>query len=405
MPTSLLTNEQSIFVFLLALVGAAFAMGRVKRFERFFHFFPPLIFCYFLPMIATTAGITPAESPLYGWFSSFFLPPILFLLLISADPRSIARLGPVAVGVMLAGTTGIVLGAVSGYALFSGALPEGAWKGIGALAGSWSGGSANMVAVKQSFEIPDDQFALLLIVDSVMVYSWMGVVIALAAYQQAWKQRFGVNEALTKRLEAAVEHFEQQKREPATTDGVLISLALAIGLGYLTIVAGREVHHQLGRAGLFDAYPTLKSLSAGTITVMLITVVGVVCSFLPAVRRLEDQGASRLGYALLFLLLPMYGAQANLAQIGKTPYFAAVGACMIAGHVAMLLVAMRLWRTPLFFGAVGSQANMGGPASASVVAATYQPALAPVGVLLGVLGGIMGTYVGLLTGYLCSLVG
>jgi uncharacterized membrane protein len=400
--TPMLTDPVAIFMFLLALVGLVFFISELRPLRGFFHYFPPLIFCYFLPMIATTAGITPEASPLYDWVNKHFLPPVLLLLLLSSDMKAIARLGPRAVGIMLTATAGIIAGAVAGFALFGSRLDADGWKNIGALAASWTGGSANMFAVKAALEIPDRAFSPMIIVDSVFVYSWMGIVIALAGCQEGFARMFRVDMRALDDVNRRIAAYASAKARPITTRDVLVIAAVGFVGGYLCLKAGSLAYNQFVEP-LVKTWPEAKTFSAFTLTVVLVTALGIALSFTP-LRRLEQAGASKVGYALLFMLLPMFGAQANLAEVVRLPWYGAIAAIMMVTHAVFLFVVLVWLRAPLFFGAVGSQSNVGGPASASVVAATYQPSLAPVGVLLGVLGGIIGTYVGLLVAQVCRLL-
>ncbi|MCX7717222.1 MAG: DUF819 family protein [Candidatus Sumerlaeaceae bacterium] len=400
--TPMLTDPVAIFMFLLALVGAVFFISEWRPLRGFFHYFPPLIFCYFLPMISTTAGITPETSPLYDWVNKHFLPPVLLLLLLSADMGAIFRLGPRAVGIMLTATSGIIAGAVLGFALFGGRLDAEGWKNIGALAASWTGGSANMFAVKAALEIPDKAFSPMIIVDSVFAYSWMGILIALAGWQEGFARLFRADVRALEDVNRRVAAYAAAQTRPITTRDVLVISAIGFVGGYLCLKAGSIAYSRLVEP-MVKTWPEAKTFSAFTLAVILVTALGIALSFTP-LRRLEAAGASKIGYALLFMLLPTFGAQANLAEAVRLPWYGAIAAMMIVTHAIFLFVALVLWRAPLFFGAVGSQSNVGGPASASVVAATYQPALAPVGVLLGVLGGVIGTYVGLLVAQLCRLM-
>jgi uncharacterized membrane protein len=299
---------------------------------------------------------------------------------------------------MFAGTLGVMIGAVLGYALFSGQLDPEGWKNVGSLAASWTGGSANMFAVKAAYEIPDPVFSPMIVVDSVMVYSWLGILIAFAGAQEAYARRFGVNERITADMGARVREFAAQENHAATTRDILVILAIGLVGGHLCNLAGAWLNGMI--KPFAKTSPALSTFSPMTIAIIFVTALGILLSFSP-VRRFERVGASRVGYAMLFLLLPTFGAQANLREFGMIPWYAAVGAVMLAFHAIFIFAAMRLLRAPLFFGAVGSQANVGGPASASIVASTYQQALAPVGILLGILGGITGTYVGLVTAQLC----
>jgi len=399
---ALITDPLSLFIFMLGLVGALFFVSELPGFRRLFYYIPALAFCYFLPMLCTTFGITPATSPLYDALGKYLLPPLLILLLLPADLKGIVRLGPRAVTIMLAGSFGIAAGAVIGYALFSSKLPEQGWMNLGALAASWTGGSANMFAVKGALNIPNDVFSPIIIVDPVLAYSWMGVVIFLAAYQDKYARRFQVNNAIMEELIERVRCYSDGEARAISTRELLMLLAVSGVGGYLCILAGSALSEKVIKPWSAQA-PMLKILSAGTITIILASIAGLALST-TKLRQLDCVGASNIGYAALFLLLPTFGAQANLSQINEVPWYAAIAAIMLLCMGLMLFLAMRLWRAPLFLAAVASQANVGGPASSAVVASAYQSSLVPVGVLLGVLGGVLGTFIGLATAHICNMI-
>jgi uncharacterized membrane protein len=165
---AILTDPTALFSFLAATLGGIFWLSRQPPLKRFFELMPPVIWAYFLPMIATTVGLTPAESPVYSWMSRHLLPFSLFLLMMTIDLPAILKLGRIALIMMLAGTLGIVLGGPIAYTLFSGALPEDAWMGLAALSGSWIGGTANMVAIQQSVGAPDSALGPIIVVDTVV---------------------------------------------------------------------------------------------------------------------------------------------------------------------------------------------------------------------------------------------
>jgi len=272
------------------------------------------------------------------------------------------------------------------------------WKNIGALAASWTGGSANMVAVKAALEIPDPVFAPMFAVDAVMAYTWLGFLILLSGFQAAYARRVGVNARLQREIEDRVNEWAQSPQRAASTRDLLMIIGLSLVLGYLCSLGGRGLHGWLKQS--YPTLPGLGSISASTVGVVLASTVGIILSFTPT-RRLDEVGASRVGYAMLYLLLPSFGAQANLRELAQLPWYMGVGAVMLLVHGVFMALFTYWLRAPLVFGAVASQANVGGPASASVVASTYQRELAPMGVLLGIVGGVVGTYAGLLTAALC----
>lgn len=387
-----------IFIFLLGMVGVIFALSELSLLRRLFHVLPPVVFCYFVPMFATTGGLIPAKSSLYPLMNSLLLYPVLILLLLSADFRAMVRLGPVALGLMFVGSLGVVMGAMLGYAMFAPRLDPEGWKNVGALAASWTGGSANMLAVKGALEIPDRVFSPMIAVDAVMAYTWLGGLLLLSGWQAGYARRVGVNARLQREIENRLSEWAQVPMRPATTRDLLVLLAVGVVGGYVCQWSGRLLYGWLKQS--YAAAPWFSALSETTLGVVLASTMGIVASFTP-LRRLDEVGASRLGYAFLYILLPSYGAQADLREFAMLPWYMAVGGVMLLVHGVLVFGTMRWLRAPLVFGAVASQANIGGPASASAVATTYQRELAPLGVMLGILGGVIGTYVGLVTAHLC----
>ena len=184
MDTALITEPTTLFAFLAAILGGVFWLSTLERFQRFFELLPPVIWAYFLPMFMTTFGVTPDSSVVYDWMSRYLLPFSLFLLMITVDLPAILKLGPIALIMMVTGTVGIVVGGPIALMVFGGMLPEDAWKGFAALSGSWIGGTANMVALKESVGTPDAMLGPIIVVDTVVGYGWMGILIFLSAVQK-----------------------------------------------------------------------------------------------------------------------------------------------------------------------------------------------------------------------------
>jgi uncharacterized membrane protein len=374
---ALITAPVGVVAVLLAIEAAVLRLAEGSALRRLFAVTPPLFWIYFLPTVASGTGLIPRESPVYGAITSACLPACLVLLFLAVDLRAVARVGGKALAMMGISSASIVLGGPLVLLLLGRWLPEGAWSGLGALSASWLGGSANMVAVKASIDTPEPIFALVVIVDVVVAYTWMGLVLALAGQQRRldrWlRADTSVVEALSARLSAA--------------SGEQRALAAAPLAGMLALAA-------VGAAAAMAAAALLPEVPG------LVTRYTWALSFTPA-RRLEAHGTSRLGYALLYLVLTSIGARADLSAIGGAPWFVLAGAIWIAFHGLCLLGAARLLRAPVFLAATASQANVGGPVSAPIVAAAYQPGLAQVGLLLAVLGNVAGTYLGLVCAALC----
>ena len=179
----LITDPTSIFAALAGMLAAVFWLSQRPALGKLFEILPPVIWAYFVPMIATTVGITPAMSPTYSWISRYLLPLSLFLLMVTIDLPAVLRLGRLAIIMMLAGTIGIVLGGPIAFLVFGSFLPDEAWQGLAALSGSWIGGTANMVAIQKSVGAPDAALGPIIVVDTVVGYGWMGVLLFLSAFQ------------------------------------------------------------------------------------------------------------------------------------------------------------------------------------------------------------------------------
>jgi uncharacterized membrane protein len=380
---ALFNDPMHVFAYLIGVLGVVFWLSGIERFKRFFELMPPVIWAYFVPTLSTTFGIIPSSAGVYDWIQVYLLPMSLFLLMISVDLPAIARLGKVAIVMLLAGTLGIVVGAPIAYLMFGSALPPDAWKGLAALSGSWIGGTANMVAIKESVGTPDSLMGPIIVVDTVVGYGWMGILLFLSARQASFDRRIGARTEMLEETNRRLQELDE-RRVPLT-----LRLSLMItGLGFVAAVAGVAVGRGLPAIG----DPTI--ISTTTWTVLIVVTLGLLLSFTP-VSALEQAGASRIGYAALYLLLAAIGAQADLKAVLDAPMFLATGMVWIAIHAAILLAVARLMRAPLFFFATGSMANVGGAASAPVVAGVYHPALAPVGLLMAVGGYILGIYAAL----------
>lgn len=365
-------------------------------------------------MLAGTLGLIPRSHPLYTFLSQQLLPVCLVLLLIGTDLRALGQMGAPALAMMLSGAAGTVLGGLVSYHLYRPWLPAEAWGGIGALTASWTGGSANMIAVKEALNLPDGIIGPLIIVDAAVAYSWMALLVWSSSQQARWDnwvagppsrrvarlrtardapawRRFARRSTIAPPLsetkpqkEAGSVPVPVSRRAPPGIPGAGLgsAVALAIVLSLLAQWAARRM-------------PMMGStFSASTWTVLLVTTAALLMSLTP-LRELEQAGASRLGTLLLYGLLASIGAQADLRSILHTPVFLAMGATWILLHGLCLLAVGRLARAPLGLIATASQANIGGTVSAPIVGATFSPRLASLGLLMAIFGNLIGTYIGL----------
>ncbi|GAB4233422.1 MAG: DUF819 family protein [Acidobacteriota bacterium] len=363
--------------------------------QRFFRIVPAVLLVYYVPAVLAAVGLLPRESAGHEFMREIVLPFSLFLLLATADPNSILRLGPRALGVMLFGTLGVVLGGPAAYWITRPWLPEEAWRGLAAIAGSWIGGSGNFAAIKEAVATPDDLVGPLIIVDTAVAYTWTGILLFLAPHQALLDRWTRADRRLldevTRRLEAA----EPARPASVSTPGILGILACGLAgtwisrqLGWV-LEAGAEPllqEHVPALAGVFSSY---------TWMVLVLTTLGIALS-LTRFRRLESYGASQFAYSALYLFLASLGTKADAAGLAAAPGLLAAGVVWMLVHIAVLALGARLLRAPAVLAAVGSQANIGGVATAPIVAAAYCPPLAPLGLLLGIFGYLVGNYGGLL---------
>jgi uncharacterized membrane protein len=334
-------------------------------------------------MAASTAGLLPTESSLYGFLSRFWLPFCLALLLMPVNLRSLAGLGVPALKIMGAAAAGILGGALAAYGLFHRLLPADSWKAIGALSGSWTGGSANMLALKEALSVPDALMAPIIVMDALFAYSWMALLVLLSSAQDRFDRWNGASLPPIADADAG--------RTTGPSLPFPAALASAAALALVCVGAG-------------DLLPVLGSVvSHATWAIFLVTTGGLALS---ATGRFSG-GSEKLekwGTVFLYILLASLGARARLTALRDAPAFLAVGAVWILFHGVVLFAAGKWFKAPLALMATASQACVGGVVSTPLVAAVYRPALAPLGLLLAVLGNALGTYLGFAAAHACRLL-
>ena len=387
----MITHPLLIVLILAAIEALVLWLSRHERTRRCFDLLPAVFWIYFLPMLAATCGLITAKSPVYGLITTWLLTASLVLLLLPVDIRAILRLGPAALAMFFIGAAGMMAGAVLSFALFKPLVGPEFWSGFGALSASWTGGSANMIAVKEALAVPDAVFAPMVIVDTVVPYLWMGILIAMVGVQGAFDRWNRADRTV-------LDHLGEQAAAHVASCGGKRTVA-GIGLALAVAAVGSGAAHLIARE-----LPQIKDVvSSYTWTILLVSLLGIGLSLSPA-RNLERSGATRTGYDLLYFVLTAIGAKASVASIGSALVLIAAGLLIVAVHADFLLIGARLLRAPMFLLAASSQACIGGVASAPVVAEVYHPGLASVGLLLAILGNIVGTWLGLVCAQLCRML-
>ncbi len=395
---ALITNDVVVFGLIAATLGLIFwlASGPTAFWRKFFAWVPALLLCYFIPALYNTVGLIDGEnSSIYNPIASrILLPAALVLLTLSIDLKGILKLGPKLLFVFCMGTLGIVLGAIVSFQLMEWFWPSAVagdtWKGMAALSGSWIGGGANMVAIREVYEVDATLFGQFAVVDVALASLWMATLLFLANRAAQIDARSGADTSAIDEMKARVAAYEAANARIPTLSDLMVIIAVAFGIVGLAHAISNPLSAWF--AANFEWASRFSLDSAFVWIVVLSTLGGLGLSFTP-VRRLENAGASRLGTVFLYFLIASIGMQMDFLKLANRPELILIGVIWMTTHILVLWGAAKLVRAPLFYFAVGSQGNIGAAASAPVVAAAFHPTLAPVGVLLGTVGYATGTVI------------
>ncbi len=440
----LFPNDTIIFGILAMTLAAIFYSSKLPSFKKFYKIVPTLLLCYFLPSVLTSLGIIAdkwidvsatiahlqglygnltgvetlqqlkdyiiannipdadykqfiGSSNLYYVSSRFLLPASLIFLTLSIDLKGVMKLGSKALIMFLTATIGVLIGGPLAILFFKYFAPdiltavEGTelWKGLSTVAGSWIGGGANQLAMKEQWEVGDSLFSIMVVVDVLVAEVWMAFLLLGVAKSDAIDRWFKADNSSIKTLQNKMEKFTlETARIPSFNDMIIL---LGIGFGFTSI------SHFFGdtlSAWVKKSAPYLVDFGLGSAffwLIILATTIGIILSF-TKVRNYEGAGASKIGTVFIYILVASIGMKMNLNAIVENIGLFAIGLVWMIIHVGLLFLVAKIIKAPYFFLAVGSKANIGGAASAPVVAGAFHPSLAPVGVLLAVLGYALGTY-------------
>ena len=408
---ALITNDAIVMGLLMVILAIIFktAHSKSRFWKRFYTFLPMVLMCYFVPSIFNSLNIISGDdSNLYFMASRYLLPASLILLTLSTDLKGIINLGPKAVIMFLTGTVGIIIGGPLAILIVSwfdpgivgGAGPDAVWRGLTTVAGSWIGGGANQAAMKEIFEASDKIFSSMITVDVIVANLWMAFLLYGADRSKKLDKIFKADSSAIIQLQEKITQYRASiNKLPNLTDTMLIMGIGFGGTGLAHLLADSITPWFAERQEMLDRF-NLQSLSSTFFWMVVVaTTIGVMLSF-TKVKKLEGVGASRIGSLFIFVLVATIGMKMDVTEIRNSPGLFVVGIVWMLVHVTLLLSVGKLIKAPFFFTAIGSQANVGGAASAPVVATAFNPALAPVGVLLAVLGYALGTYGAILCGIL-----
>ena len=406
--TALITNDAVVLGILMGILGLVFwtSESNIVFFKKLYTFIPPILLCYFLPGLLNSMGIiSGTTSGLYTMASRYLLPASLVLFTLSLDLREIWKLRKKAglmfitasISIMLGGPAAVFLVSLFAPEIVGGEGAEEVWRGLSTVAGTWIGGGANQAAMYEIFKPSPDLFSAMVALDVFISYLWMALLLFGAGKNILINRFLKADDQSVTEIKDKIEAYQQSiMRIPKMEDIILI---LGIGFG-ITGIAHFGADYIAPWITINAPYLSAFSLTSGFFWLVIIaTTLGMILSF-TRLRNLEGAGASRIGSVLLYVLIATIGMQMNIMAIFNKPGILIVGLVWILIHIIVIFIVAKLTKTPFFFLAVGSMANIGGPASAPVIASAFHPSLAPIGVLLAVFGYVIGTY----GAYVCGLM-
>lgn len=398
---------------LFLVLGFVFFTSSSKStfWTKFYKIFPALLMCYLIPALLRTFGvITTAEvadevgkiiydgSNLWGIAKNYFLPASLILMILSIDLKGIANLGSKALIMFFAGTVGVVLGGVFAVSVAGLFMPEvvadtgdytAPWRGLATVAGSWIGGGANQVAMLEEYKLVDSVYPIYVVIDIVVANIWMAFLLVGIGKKNKIDKWLKADDSAIEELKEKMNQYSLENEKVATsTDLMKIFVIGMVGVGLAHFGAG-PIAQFFG--SLIDNPKEFFLASKFLWLILISSGFGLALSF-TKLRKLEGVGASKIASVFIYFLVAVIGMKMDLTSIAENWQMIIVGLLWMAFHVGFMFLIAKIIRAPYFFLAVGSKANIGGAASAPVVASAFHPSLAPVGVLLAVMGYIVGTF-------------
>jgi uncharacterized membrane protein len=406
------TNDAVVLGILMLVLAGIFHTSSSKRpfWQKFYKFVPALLLCYFIPSILNSVNLVSGdESNLYYVASRYLLPASLVLLTLSIDLKGIVRMGPKAMIMTITATVGIVIGGpiaiivVSQFApdILASSGTDEVWRGLSTVAGSWIGGGANQTAMKEVFEVGDDLFAAMITVDVIVANIWMAVLLYGAGNSNKVDNWLKSDTSAIESVKKRIENYHLSIARIASLPDFMKIMAVGFG-----VTAFAHFGADIIAPFMEKNYPMLSKFSLTSEffwIVVIATTSGLILSF-TRVRNLEGAGSSKMGSLFLYVLVATIGMKMNIVAILDSPGYFLIGIIWMLIHITILITVGKMIKAPFFFIAVGSQSNIGGAASAPIVASAFHPSLATVGVLLAVIGYAIGTYGAWFTGILMSVV-
>lgn len=391
-------SDTIVFGILAIVLALIFYTSSLKsaRWKRFYIFVPALLLCYLIPAILDSLGLISKEySSLYTMAKNYLLPGALILMTIGIDFKGIINLGPKAIIMFLTATVGIIIGGPLAIMIYSyidpsvvsGIGDQAAWRGFATLAGSWIGGGANQAAMLETYGYNQEFYGKMVTVDIVVANLWMAFLLWGAARAEKFDKWLKADTSSIEKLKVKMSEYQDSIAKVPTLTDYLILAGITFGLVAFSHYAGKAM------AGVMENWLGSESPFSSSFfwLVVLATTGGLILSA-TKLRKYEGVGASKIGSVFIYILVATIGMKMELEKAVEEPQLILVGIIWMLIHVTILFIVAKIIKAPFFFVAVGSKANIGGAASAPIVAAAFHPSLASVGAILAVLGYALGTY-------------
>ena len=416
MNTPFITDDTVVFGLLALCLGFIFYTSSIKTgfWNKFYTFVPGVLMAYLLPAILASTGIISDEiSNVYFIASRYLLPAAIVLMTLSIDLKAISNLGAKALIMFLTGSVGIIIGgpiAILVVSIFSpdtvgGSDFDAVWRGLSTIAGSWIGGGANQAAMYEVFSYNPEEYGKMVLVDIVVANIWLAIILLGVGRKDKIDRWLKADTSAIETLKVKVTAFTEKITRVPTLKDYVMMLSFAFTATGIAHFFGKDISAFLiaNSSQVADNANFLSFLGSNFFWMVVIaTAIGVGLSFTRA-KNYEGAGASKIGGMFIYILVATIGMKMDLGRVMENPGLLAVGFVWISVHAGLLILVAKLIKAPFFFLAVGSQANVGGAASAPVVAAEFHPSLTSVGVLLAVLGYVVGTVGALLCAYLMEV--
>jgi len=377
---------QTAFTYLavLMMIASSIVYIEKKSQHKLFEYLPAIVIIYFVVMLASTFGLwekTESVTDTYKSVKSNLLPAMIFLMLLLADMREIFKLGKKMLLTFLLASLSIGIGFIGMFAMLHTYLEPGSWKAFAALSGSWMGGTANMIAIQGALNLPDAAIGYTLLIDSIDYAIWVMILLALVPFAKTFNRW---SKADTSVIDAVGEKLALKEESKKPID--FTSLFFLLGFSFFVSALAQYSASFL---------PTTDFLTQTTWIVILATFTGILFAMTPLAKI---SGSSELANIMLYLIVALIASRANFTELTQAPIYIFAGFVILIIHLIIMVIFAKLFKLDLFTLGVASLANIGGVASAPILASAYSKALIPIGVLMAMMGYILGTFGGLIVG-------